>query len=205
MSYLKGFSLILCIFCLSCASEEDYVGYDISTIQSTKPYGERIGYRTEKLAKPSKKITPAIINAKGEPIEPKYETQEPEDDAQEEVNQNNQAVEYDTEYYPNGNIKAKVAMKDGKKNGEWIGYYPNGNIAGKGNFKNDKEHGKFLQYHQNGKLGAEMNFKDGQPHGVHIMYDNNGNIVAKVTFDQGVPIKQEAYRNGKLIKQEKFK
>ncbi len=60
--------------------------------------------------------------------------------------------------YPNGQIKVKVPIKNGMKNGIYRAYYKNGKLYFKGRFKNDKRTGKWKKYNPEGKKILQVQY-----------------------------------------------
>ena len=62
-----------------------------------------------------------------------------------------------------GNVtgKEKGRIKDGKKEGEWVGYWGNGQLMSKVGFKNGKEEGEWIIYYSNGQVREKGIYKNG--------------------------------------------
>ena len=62
--------------------------------------------------------------------------------------------------YENGQKKAEVNFKDGKRDGLELQWYENGQKQFEANFKDGKPDGLNLGWHENGQKKAEGNWKD---------------------------------------------
>ena len=91
-----------------------------------------------------------------------------------------------------GKVKGKTqgSMKNGKKDGSWIGYFDNGQLHYKGEYKNGKREGSWLSYWANGKLKSKGNYKNDNLEGSWIYYNEDGTIWEDAT---------RTYKNGKMI------
>jgi antitoxin component YwqK of YwqJK toxin-antitoxin module len=67
-------------------------------------------------------------------------------------------AKYYVEKYENGQIKVKVALKDGMKNGMYRAYYKNGEVYFKGRFKKNKRVGKWKKYNMKGKKILQVRY-----------------------------------------------
>ena len=56
----------------------------------------------------------------------------------------------------------KGLIKNGKREGEWIGYHRNGQLYSKGNYKNGKKEGEWVEFHDDGQLASKDNYKNGK-------------------------------------------
>lgn len=81
-------------------------------------------------------------------------------------------LNYNVEYYDNGNVKYERHFKDVIYHDEGKVYYENGNVQYEGNFRN----GKAKHYYENGNLAYEGYFKDDKLNGKGKIYYENGNL-----------------------------
>ncbi len=65
------------------------------------------------------------------------------------------------QYYPSGQIKAKIEYKDGQKHGHITLYYPDGQIQIQGKYKNGQKHGRWVFYDKAGNIIHEEKWKNG--------------------------------------------
>ncbi len=66
------------------------------------------------------------------------------------------------QYYPSGQIKAKIEYKNGQKHGHITIYYPDGKIKVQGKYKNGQKHGRWIFYDKAGNKISEEKWKNGQ-------------------------------------------
>jgi len=76
--------------------------------------------------------------------------------------------------YENGQKQFEGKMKDGKKDGLWIGWYEKGKKQFEVNWKDDKLDGPALQWYENGQKQIEANNMDGNVIGLHVAWHENG-------------------------------
>ncbi len=77
--------------------------------------------------------------------------------------------------------KNQGRIKDGKKEGEWVGYWGNGQLMSKVNFKNGKEEGEWVGYHGNGQLSSKGSYKNGLWEGGWVEYNGDGTVYKRGT------------------------
>ena len=56
----------------------------------------------------------------------------------------------DVQYYESGEVKSKVKLLDGKRQGEYIEFYVSGEVESKANYVDDKVQGEFIAYYESG-------------------------------------------------------
>lgn len=81
-------------------------------------------------------------------------------------------------YYPNGNIKAELILKDD----EIVFYtsrYENGNLHFMIPLVNKKYNGNIIVYYENGKIALQGNFKDGEIIDYFYIFQRNGMLKYK--------------------------
>jgi antitoxin component YwqK of YwqJK toxin-antitoxin module len=116
------------------------------------------------------------------------------------------------EYYPNGTIKTRMEVKDGKRNGltqnydnqgrlestaelvddiyeGWMTQYnPNtGKVSAKSYYVNDTQNGPAYQYYVTGELFREETYKEGRIDSIVKTFWANGKLQAEVYFRKGKP------------------
>ena len=82
------------------------------------------------------------------------------------------------------------SVKDGEREGSWVGYHENGQLSSKGNWDNGKEEGAWVYYYESGQLQSKGNYKNGEKVGAWVGYYKNG-IVFEAwtgTYKDGVKI-----------------
>jgi antitoxin component YwqK of YwqJK toxin-antitoxin module len=110
-------------------------------------------------------------------------------------------AEVQVKKYDNGEVKSKVTLKNGKRNGLAQGFYRGGSLKYETIFKNDKREGLAKAYFKTGKIKSEQNYKGGFLNGVSKKYHKNGRLKSKFTFMDDLPLSGTAYsKNGEEIK-----
>lgn len=90
-------------------------------------------------------------------------------------------------------------LKDGKLEGEYKMFYPNGKIKTKFYMENGKPSGLLQSYDETGRLDTEKNYKDGLLHGVAKFY-RNGMQVEEIVYENGNEVKSYKFdRKGNKI------
>ena len=87
--------------------------------------------------------------------------------------------------YENGQMKAEVNYKDGKREGLTIGWYKNGQKKSEENYKGGKPDGLVFGWYENGKKKVEGNFKKGKQSGLHVMWYENEQKEFEANFKDG--------------------
>ena len=84
----------------------------------------------------------------------------------------------------------KGYIKNGKREGSWIGYHLNGQLMFKVGYKNGRREGVGIYYHENGQLNSKGNYKNGNRNGYFIWYNKDGTNYKKVsgTYKDGIKI-----------------
>ena len=106
-------------------------------------------------------------------------------------------------HYPDGSIKSKGLLKNGKKHGLATLYHKNGQVAEKGNWDNDKQQGEWLFYYDNGILSSKVNFEDDMQNGLTFFYSKDGKLYEESNWKDGAlnGISKTFYPNGQLKEQ----
>jgi len=89
------------------------------------------------------------------------------------------------EYFPSGNIKAKVEVKDKVKDGTAVLYFPNGQVQAIHSYKNDSLCGVSSYFSDNGLLSKKVSYKNSIRNGPFDIYHDNGNIAEVGTYILG--------------------
>lgn len=66
-------------------------------------------------------------------------------------------------YYPNGKMRIKGMLYDGKRHGKWIYYYENGFLWSEGMFHYGKRDGYSLLFYDNGKKMVSGEYENDKP------------------------------------------
>lgn len=82
------------------------------------------------------------------------------------------------------------SLKNGKREGFWLGYWDNGQLLSKGSFKNDKEEGSWEYYWKNGQLLSKGDFRNGKEEGSWMGFSKNGTVDTEYTgtYKNGVKV-----------------
>src|SRR4030066_117377 len=95
-------------------------------------------------------------------------------------------------FFPNGNIKERKFLLEGKLEGEYISYFNDGQIMANLHFvrgkKNGEADGEYICYYKNGKLKEKGYFINDKREGEYKAYFKNGQIR-----------EQAFYKNGNII------
>ena len=110
-------------------------------------------------------------------------------------------------YYPSGELKEKIALKDGLKNGEFKSYYKSGQTEQEGIYVNDKREGVFTWYYENGQIDTKVNFVNNVENGELLNYYKTGILKSKGNFNNG---KQDGltifyYPDGKIKSETEYR
>ena len=92
------------------------------------------------------------------------------------------------DYDRNHTLIGTCDLKDGKLEGEYKMFYPNGKIKTKFYMENGKPSGLLQSYDETGRLDTEKNYKDGLLHGVAKFY-RNGMQVEEIVYENGNEVK----------------
>ena len=95
--------------------------------------------------------------------------------------------------------------KNGKLHGKRETYFPNGKLAEEGNYVYGVQQGNYKKYNAKGGILEDVNYKNGQVDGIAIYNDGDGKLASKGPYINGLKKGYwEFYKNGKLIKKEKY-
>ena len=84
----------------------------------------------------------------------------------------------------------KGSLKNGNREGVWLGYYDNGQLWKEGDYKNGKKEGSWVYYHKTGQLFGKGNYKNGETDGFWGHYYKDGTFIGGLTG---------TYKDGKRI------
>ncbi len=88
-------------------------------------------------------------------------------------------------HYPNGQVKLRGNLKDGKKTGMWYAYYENGVKQSENEYQYDILNGKSATFYPSGQLRYIGYFKNGKKEGLWEYYSKEGELQKSVTFHKG--------------------
>ncbi|MBI1780546.1 MAG: hypothetical protein HYR66_04170 [Sphingobacteriales bacterium] len=133
-------------------------------------------------------------------------------------------------YYPNGKKQSEISYRNDTLNGLSKYYRSYGVIQYEENFIDGKSHGFKRYYNTSGELAEEQEYTDGAVTGTYNLYSKKQNIIVtsyningiengvrkvysdnnkkellkEFDFTNGIRVGARYYKNGKLIKEEKF-
>lgn len=70
--------------------------------------------------------------------------------------------EVEGSYYPNGQIRSKGTIKNGKRDGVWKWFHKDGTIWTDEKYSNGELDGEWKQYDKNGQLELKQVFENGE-------------------------------------------
>jgi antitoxin component YwqK of YwqJK toxin-antitoxin module len=89
------------------------------------------------------------------------------------------------EFYPNGNKKISLGVKQKNLSGKSTSYFRNGQPKEVANFSNNELNGLYTVYKRSGVKDSEFNFKQGLLHGKAKFYKDNEQIYRETNFHEG--------------------
>ncbi|MFP6855512.1 MAG: toxin-antitoxin system YwqK family antitoxin [Opitutales bacterium] len=95
-------------------------------------------------------------------------------------------------------VRILYQVKNGKRNGEFLGWYPNGLQQIQGSFLNGKEHGAWTTWDENGSKTWEGHRKNGKLHGNVTRWFHSGFKKTEGFYENGLKSGEEIvwHRNG---------
>lgn len=88
--------------------------------------------------------------------------------------------------YPTGEVKLRIPLVNGKKQGEMLEYYRTGEILSRSNFTNDVQTGKAIYYYRNGDIQEVKYYKNNKLDQADTSFYENGNIELIVEYSDGL-------------------
>lgn len=86
--------------------------------------------------------------------------------------------------YKNGQLKSEI------KDGILVNYFENGKIKARGAIKDEQMCGKWKFFHKSGDLAQIGEFEFDLQHGEFMRYDKGGNITYHALFEKGKLVKK---------------
>ena len=77
------------------------------------------------------------------------------------------------------------SLKNGLREGSWVGYHEKGQLGSKGDYKNGLREGSWVGHHENGQLSAKADYKNGKAEGSWVSYWDNGQLQHKGAYQNG--------------------
>jgi antitoxin component YwqK of YwqJK toxin-antitoxin module len=93
------------------------------------------------------------------------------------------------EYHPNGKLKTKGLLKNGKRTGVWIAYHTNGNIYSENKYKTGVLNGKTAAYYPNGNVQYVGLYINNKKDDSWFFYGEDGALDKEILFIGGEKIK----------------
>lgn len=110
------------------------------------------------------------------------------------------------EFYPGGDLKMEMFIKDGKPEGPYVIYYENARIKEVRSYHYGIYHGLWRSYNENGMLISQAEYYDGKKNGAWMVWDDNGIKRYEMSYDMGK--KSGTWymwdEKGKLISEKKY-
>jgi antitoxin component YwqK of YwqJK toxin-antitoxin module len=82
--------------------------------------------------------------------------------------------------YPNGKLKIKGVLKNGKREGLWISWYESGQEWSEGTYKNGLKNGPATVWHENGMKRYEGFYTNDERSGKWTYWDESGKVVDEI-------------------------
>ena len=93
------------------------------------------------------------------------------------------------EYHPNGNIKTKGLLKNGKRTGVWTSYFVSGKVQSESKFDKGKLNGKTATYYPNGNVQYMGLYINNEKDDNWFFYGEDGSFEKDVLFKNGEKVK----------------
>lgn len=101
------------------------------------------------------------------------------------------------EYYPNGNLKLKIALdKNGIRNGQFKEYYESGKLKSKGEYFNGELRDSVFIYYENGRIKEKGIFYNGHQQNWWKVFGHNNEILEEKEYYE---VNDSAYKNQYII------
>jgi antitoxin component YwqK of YwqJK toxin-antitoxin module len=93
------------------------------------------------------------------------------------------------EYHPNGNIKTKGLLKNGKRTGVWTSYFVSGKVQSESKFDKGKLNGKTATYYPNGNVQYMGLYINNEKDDNWFFYLEDGTLDKEILFKGGEKVK----------------
>ena len=93
------------------------------------------------------------------------------------------------EYHPNGNVKTKGVLKNGKRIGTWTSYFSNGKVQSENKYKKGVLNGKTAAYYPNGNVQYMGLYINNEKDDSWFFYLEDGTLDKEILFKNGERIK----------------
>lgn len=100
-------------------------------------------------------------------------------------------VENIIEYHPNGKLKKKGTLVDGKRDGVWEAYFENGLLQSRHTYSHGIDNGAVAVYYENGAYRYKGLFNMGKKYGEWVSYNEQGDTAHYMEYNiEGELIKE---------------
>jgi len=90
-----------------------------------------------------------------------------------------------TDFYPEGEVRAKGSYDENRRSGRWTFYFKNGAVEQKGRYERGRFQGLWIWYYANGNTWREESYFNGREDGLFVEYDRDGNILTQGNYISG--------------------
>ncbi len=90
-----------------------------------------------------------------------------------------------TEFFPNGNTRIILSLKDGKKDGITYIYFDNKQLKEQQSFESGKPNGEWITFNITGDTSAIAHYLEGKKHGEWKVWDDNHTLRFKMYYSKG--------------------
>jgi hypothetical protein len=110
------------------------------------------------------------------------------------------------EFYPTGELKVEMNLKDGKPEGSYIVYFSNGKPNEVRAYRNGQFHGIWRTYNDAGLLISEAEYRNDKKTGTWHVWDDSGIMRYEMQYDNGKKTGTWYMwdEKGKLISEKKY-
>jgi antitoxin component YwqK of YwqJK toxin-antitoxin module len=99
-------------------------------------------------------------------------------------------------WYPDGSLETREHFREGVSNGLRERWHPNGQLASRAEIHDGRLHGVFRRWHENGQISQVVHMHDGVAHGLSLGYFPSGYLQAQVELDGGDVVRHEYWKDG---------
>lgn len=99
-------------------------------------------------------------------------------------------------WFTNGTLQVREHFRDGTAHGPRTRWFPNGTRASEATLSNGQITGIFRRWNDDATLAEEIHMLDGQPHGVARSFFPSGSIKTEALMEHGRMIEQTMWKDG---------
>ncbi|MDX9749476.1 MAG: hypothetical protein RBT71_00145 [Flavobacteriales bacterium] len=107
----------------------------------------------------------------GAPAPPQADTTPPPADGIQEIT------------YPDGRVRMRGPLVDGRRHGLWTAYFPDGTVQSRGMYRNGLRHGTAEVFHPGGMPYYTGQYHQDNPSGEWLFHDTTGALLRTVVHD----------------------